>query len=107
MKYLIFGFFLATICTLAFSADSMKDCGAPDLEKLAGYYTAPDGSFVTIEYLPENTVLRTGQAKVSELSAPKGMMAVVTTLCGGTSSCSTKTCSSGSCKNYARGCSCQ
>lgn len=124
-RFLVLVFALALAVPI-FAADNSKrekeTCVSIDLSKLAGYYTASDGSFVMLEFMPVNYRLGKGQSNASMENLksdvhlavpggkiPQGKMLVATTLCGGTKDCSSKSCQSSkdSCVEGMRGCFCQ
>jgi len=118
MKRLVLLFTLLFCSSFSLAADQAPGCGpGPDLSKAVAYYTASDGSFVTLEIQPASTELVSGVSRVETSAAdqsqsfnvPEGMVLVATTWCGGTKDCSSKACSSPnrSCRGCTMGCCCQ
>ncbi len=119
---LVLALAFASVLAAEDRGNGKQTCSPIDLSKLAGYYTASDGSFVTLEFMPATYHLGRGQSKVSMSKmdsavhfampagkVPAGKILVATTKCGGTKDCSSKSCQNtkDSCVEGMHGCFCQ
>lgn len=113
MRYIVL-VVLMLFYSMSLLAGSPKKCEPMDLSNYAGYYTAADGSFVTLEAKQSGYKLTRGEAFVSSndreaMQIGDGMILIARTWCGGTRNCSSKACqnSRDSCVSGYRGCKCQ